>query len=266
MLSLSKKPPRKKWIPLVRFGTVLILVLVAGWGAIELGQRYFGIQMLRIEHVDISGCKQDRLFEVQKIADELCKGKQLFLFDADQLQTKIESLRWVMAVLIRRVPPDRISIVIEERQPLLMLVRPKGVLLMSEDGIIMDRVSQSNISPVPVVADTPSQEEEILIKLVQVARALKAQQPDFYARLTELRWANQGLSSGPTVFLDGVPPPIYLSKLEPAKNIPSFQALFLQMYVNRPDLSNVHYFDLRWENKAAVRELPDNVNPRLQRH
>ncbi|MCL1908505.1 MAG: FtsQ-type POTRA domain-containing protein [Holophagaceae bacterium] len=251
-------------MPWIRFCVVLTLVVLAGWGALEIGQRYLGIQRLVIEQINISGCQWDRLAEVQQIADELCKGKPLFMFDADQLQTKIESLRWVMAVLIRREPPDRLSIVIEERQPLFMLARPSGVLLMSEDGIIMDRVSQSNLTTVPVVADPASQDEQTLLRLVQVARALKAQQPDFYARLTELRWANQGLSNGPTVFLEGVQAPIYLSKLEPARNVPSFQALFIQLYLNKPDLSNVRYFDLRWDKQATVGELPENAAPQIQ--
>jgi len=239
---------------MVRFCAVLTFVLLAAWGALEVGQRYLGIQKLVIEQVNISGCQWDRLTEVQKVADELAKGKPLFFFDADQLQERLESLRWVKASLIRREPPDRLSIVIEERQPLFMLVTANGVLLMSDDGIIMDRVTQANLTPIPVVAGPDSQDEQTLIKLIQVARVLKARQPDFYTRLTELRWT----SRGPTVFMEGLQAPIFLAKDEPTKNIPSFQALFLQLYARKPDLSDVRYFDLRWDDQIPVGELPEN--------
>jgi hypothetical protein len=116
----------------------------------------------------------------------------------------------------------------------------------------------------PVVADPASQGEQTIINLIQVARALKAQQPDFYARLTELRWSSHGINAGPTVFMDGLQAPIYLAKDEPAKNIPSFQALFLQLYAEKVDLKDVRYFDLAWDNQIAVGELPEDATPQLQ--
>ena len=256
----AQKIRRKPWMPWARFCVVLILVVAAGWGALELGQRYLGIQKLVIEQINISGCRWDRLAEVQEITDEICKGKPLFLFDAEQLQSRIESLRWVRASLIRREPPDRLSIVIEERQPLFMLATTSGVLLMSDDGIIMDRVNQANLTPMPVVADPASINDQTLIKLIQVARVLKAQQPDFYARLTELRWT----SRGPTVFMEGLQAPIFLARDEPTKNIPNFQALFLQLFAKKPDLSDVRYFDLRWDDQIPVGELPERAAPQVQ--
>jgi len=260
----AQKIRRKPWMPWTRFCVVLILVVATGWVALELGQRYLGIQKLVIEQINISGCRWDRLLEVQKIADEICKGKPLFLFDAEQLQTRIESLRWVRASLIRREPPDRLSIVIEERQPLFMLATANGILLMSDDGVIMDRVNQANLTPMPVVADPASINDQTLIKLIQVARVLKAQQPDFYARLTELRWTSNGPINGPIVFMEGLQAPIFLAKDEPTKNIPNFQALFLQLFARKPDLSNVRYFDLRWDDQIPVGELSENAPPQVQ--
>jgi hypothetical protein len=119
---------------------------------------------------------------------------------------------------------------------------------MSDDGIIMHRVDQTNIRPVPVVAGPHAKDERTLVRLIRVARALKSQQPDFYARLSELRWSDRG----PMVFMEGLQVPIYLSKDEPAKNIPNFQAVFLQLYAKAPDLSNVQYFDLRWDGQMPV--------------
>jgi cell division septal protein FtsQ len=255
---LTQKIRRKPWVPWVRFCLVLALAFLAGWGVLELGQRFFGIQRFVIEQVNITGCQWDRLAQVQKIADELCKGKPLFLFDADQLQGKIESLRWVRASLIRREPPDRLTIVIEERQPLFMLVTGDGVLLMSDDGIIMDRVNQANLTPIPVVADPSSLKEQSIVKLIQATRMLKSKQPDFYARLAEIRWT----SRGPTVFMEGLHVPIYLAKDNPVKNIPTFQALFLQEYANKPSLNDVYYFDLRWDHGIPVGGLPEKPTAR----
>ena len=260
MLIPAQKSRRRPWLSWLRFSIVLFGVIGAGFVALKIGQRYLGVQKLVIEYVSITGCQWDRLSEVQQIADETAMGRPLFFFDVGELQTRIESLRWVKAVLIRREPPDRLSIVIEERQPLIMLVRPNAILLMSDDGIIMERINQANLTPIPVVADSASQDEGNLVQLMQAARVLKSQQPDFYSRLTELRWSD----SGPTVFMEGLSAPIYISKNEPAKNIPSFQALFLQLYANKPDLSDVRYFDLRWDNQISVGELPEHAMPQVQ--
>ena len=263
MLLTVPKLRKRPWVPWVRFCLVLALVALAGWGALELGQRYLGIQKLVIAHVDISGCLWGRQSELQAIADEFCMGKPLFLFDAGELQSRINSLRWVKASLIRREPPDRLSIVIDERQPLLMLATDNGVLLMSEDGVIMGRVDRANLTPLPVVADPDSMVEETLVKIVRAARVLKAQQPEFFARLSEMRWGGIGYSAGPVVYYEDVHAPIYLSKDDPAKNIPNFQALFLRLYANRPDLSAIRYFDLCWDNRIAVGELPRDAPPQV---
>jgi cell division septal protein FtsQ len=231
-----------------RLGGVLLLVGLAGWGALEVGQRYLGVQKLIVEQISVSGCQWGKLAEVQAIADEICKGKPLFLFDAELLRKRIESLRWVRAALIRREPPDRVSIVVEERQPLFMLVSDGDVLLMSDDGVLMHRVDQTNIRPVPVVTGPYAKDEQTVVKLIKVARALKSQQPDFYARLSELRWTDRG----PVVFMEGLQVPIFLSKEEPARNIPNFQAVFLHIYAKKADLDNIEYFYLRWEGQMPV--------------
>jgi hypothetical protein len=95
-----------------------------------------------------------------------------------------------------------------------------------------------------------------------VARVLKAQQPDFYSRLTEMRWAD----NLPIVFMEGLQAPILLSKNDPAKNIPNFQAIFMQI-VNNPDLSDVRYFNLRFDTGVIVgyADLPESAAPHARR-
>jgi hypothetical protein len=56
-----------------------------------------------------------------------------------------------------------------------------------------------------------------------------------------------------------------LSKEDPAKNIPSFQALYLQLFINKPNLNDVRYFDLRWDTIIPVGELPENAAPQVKR-
>ena len=104
--------PRRPWIPWARVGLVALLVSAAGYGALELGHRYLGLQKLTIEQVTISGCRGQRLVQAQTIADQLCLGKPLFWFDAEKLRQSLETQRWVKDLLIRRDPPDRLSLVV----------------------------------------------------------------------------------------------------------------------------------------------------------
>lgn len=237
-------------MPWVKAGVVILLVVGASWGALELGQRYLGLQKLTVEQISVNGCRGERQAEIQKLAEELCLGKPLFWFDAEGLRQAVESRRWVRGLLIRRDPPDRLSLVIEERKPLLWLVKPKGVFLLSDDGILLDRVNQGNLFPIPVVVDTESQKDASLARLIRVATALRDRQQAFYERLTELRWNEKG----PVAFLEGLNAPIYLSKYDPVKNVPNFQGLFLDRYANHPELQQVRYFDLRWDDEVAVGE------------
>lgn len=251
--------PRRPWLPWAKLGVATLLVAGAAWGVLELAQRYLGLQKLTIEQVTITGCRGDRLAEVQRIADGICLGKPLFWFDADGLRDHIEERRWVRGLLIRRDPPDRLSLVVEERAPLLWLVRADGVFLVSDDGIVLDKLSQANALPIPVVADPGSQKDEALVQLIRTASALRGLVPnDFFQRVVELRWT----PAGPEAFIEGVQAPILLSKVDPARNVANFQAVFLTDFANTERLQGVRYFDLRWEGELAVGEGEANATPK----
>ncbi|BDU74364.1 cell division protein FtsQ/DivIB [Mesoterricola silvestris] len=258
MPMLPRTRPKRPWMPWVRVALVALLVTGAGYAALELGHRYLGLQKLTIEQVAISGCRGERLAQAQAIADQVCLGKPLFWFDAERLRESLESKRWVKGLLIRRDPPDRLSLVLEERKPLLWLVRPDGVFLVSDDGIVLDRLNQVDLSPIPVVADPKSQQDGPMVQLIRAATSLRNKQKEFYDRLTELRWSDRG----PVAFLEGLDAPIYLSRVEPTKNIPNFQMLFLNELSKRPDAAALRYIDLRWDDEIAVGEPADSAPPK----
>lgn len=250
--------PKRPWLPWVRVVLVLAMTLAAGYMALELGHRYLGLQKLMIEKISVSGCQGERLDEILHIANRVCLGKPLFWFDADKLRTRIEARRWVKGLLIRRDPPDCLSLVIEERKPLLWLVRPNGTFLLSDDGILMDRVNQGNLLPIPVVAESRSQTDQALLQLIRAATVLRNKQGSFYERLTELRWS----SKGPVAYVEGLEAPLFLSRHDAAKNIPNFQGLFLDKYAKSPDLAKIRYFDLRWDEEVAVGEATESMPPK----
>jgi len=256
----SRTRSRRPWIPWVRMGLVAVLVAGAAYGALELSQRYLGLQRLTIEQVNISGCRGERLAEIQRLADRSCLGKPLFWFEADKLRTEIEAHRWVKGLLIRPDPPDRLSLIIEERRPLLWLVRPNGVYLLSEEGIVLDRLSQVELMPIPVVADPKSQADGPMVELIRAATRLRNKQKGFYERLTELRWSDRG----PVAYVEGLEAPIYLCREDATKNIPNFQMLFLDNLSKRPDVAQLRYIDLRWEGQVAVGEPLDSQPPQVR--
>lgn len=260
MAQLSRTRPRRAWIPWARVALVALLVSGAGYGALELGHRYLGLQKLTIEQISITGCRGSRLAEAQAIADRLCLGKPLFWFDADKLRTTLEGQRWVKGLLIRRDPPDRLSLVVEERKPVLWLARPQGVFLVSDDGYVVDRLTQVDLMPIPVVSDPKSQEGEPMIQLIRAATSLRNKQKEFYERLSELRWSERG----PVAYLEGLEAPIYLSRLDATKNIPNFQMLFLNELSKRPDAAQLRYVDLRWDDEIAVGEPLSTQPPKSQ--
>ena len=65
--------PKRPWLPWVRLGLMIVAVVGAGWGALELGHRYLGLQKLTIEAITITGCRGERLAELQTLVDARCK-------------------------------------------------------------------------------------------------------------------------------------------------------------------------------------------------
>jgi len=257
MALLPRTRPKRPWLGPVRLLVVAVLVLAAGWGTIEISQRFMGLQRLTVEQVSVSGTRGARLAQAQTIAERICLGSQLFWMDTEQLRKEITALRWVRGVLIRKDPPDRLSLVIEERQPVLWLVRPEGVFLLSDDGYVLDRVNQGNLSPIPVISDSDSQSDELLPLLISVSKEIRLKQKDFYDRVTEFRWSERG----PVAYLEGLDAPIYLPKRDVTKNIPNFQGLYLDQISKRPDLKAIRYIDLRWDEEIAVGEPADSAPP-----
>ena len=257
MSMLPRTRPKRPWMPWARAGITLALLGLAGWGLMELGTRYLGLQKLIIEQVNVSGCRGERQAEIQKLAEQLVLGKPLFWVDAEELRSRIEAKRWVRGLQIRKDPPDRLSLAIEERRPVLWLVRANGVFLVSDDGVLLDRVNPSNLNPIPVVVDPTSQTDHGLARLVSAARTLREKQQGFYDRITELRDSQKG----PVVYIEGLSAPIYLSRQDVTKNVPNFQGLFVDRLSQRPDLARLRYIDLRWDDEVAVGEPEDAPAP-----
>lgn len=260
MSLLPAKRQRPAWMPWARAGLALGLLLLAGWGVLELGHRYLGLQKLVIEQVTVTGCRGDRLAEVQRIAEDVAMGKPLFWVDVETLRSRIEAKRWVKGLLIRKDPPDRLSLVVEERKPLLWLVRNGATYLVGDDGIVLDKVNPGNLTPIPIVADPASQTDEALVGLIRAAVQLRDRQQAFFDRITELRWSEKG----PVAYIEGFQAPIYLSRLNPTNNIPNFQAIFVDDLMKRPDFDRLQYVDLRWgsDNYVAVRGAESDAPPR----
>ena len=254
---LPRTRPRRPWLPWARAGLTLGVLGLAGWGLLELGTRYLGLQKLVIEQITVSGCRGERQADIQALADSLVLGKPLFWVDLEELRTRIEARRWVRGLQIRKDPPDRLSLTLEERKPVIWLVRPNGVFLVSEDGVVLDRVNQANLNPIPVVADPASQTDKGLARLVSAARTLREKQQGFFERLTELRDSPRG----PVAYIEGLPAPIYLSKTDVTKNVPNFQGLFVDRLAQRPDLAKLRYIDLRWDDEVAVGEPDEEPAP-----
>jgi len=247
---LPRTRPKRPWMPWARAGLTLVVLGFAGWGLLELGTRYLGLQKLVIEQVSVSGCRGERQAEIQKLAEGLVLGKPLFWVDAEELRAQIEAKRWVRGLQIRTDRPDRLSLAIEERLPVLWLVRPNGVFLVSADGVLLDRVNPANLNPIPVVVDPQSQTDQGLARLVSAARTLREKQQGFYERITELRDSPKG----PVAYIEGLPAPIYLSRQDVTKNVPNFQGIFVDRLAQRPDLTQLRYIDLRWDEEVAVGE------------
>jgi hypothetical protein len=255
----SRTRSRRPWLPFAKAGLVLLLVLGSAYGLLTLAQRYLGLQRLVIEQVVVTGTRGERQQEIQKLAESRCLHRPLFWFDAEGLRDAVEGKRWVRGLLIRKDPPDRVTLVVQERRPLLWLVRSEGTFLVSDDGVVMGRLDPADPTPLPVVVDAGSEQNKAFLGLLNAARALRASQPDFFDRVAEFRWTEKG----PTAFIEGFQAPIYLNAHDAARNIPNFQAIYVDELLKNPDFAKIPYVDLRWgdDSEGYVAVGPTGAGP-----
>lgn len=237
-------------------GTVVILLafgridevggLLAGRAERELEQAGYTLDWL-----DVAGAERTGVEEIA-LAVGAAPGLGLSRVDLETARASVQSLSWVKSAQVLRLWPDRIAVLIEEREPYAVWQINQTHHVIDPDGYVIDAADPRDFLQLPrVVGEGANREARALI-------ALLALHPEIDTRVTnairvgERRW-NLRLQSGGDVLL-------------PEDDAASALALLAAMHEERGVLDyEAQIFDLRNAGEMVMRPWPDRAAERAGR-
>ncbi len=122
----------------------------AGWMAY---QSVMHAEMFQIAGVDVQGKKFVQEDDLNKVA-ALFRGQNIFQVDLEKAASRARENPWVREVRIHRRLPNRINLVLRERNPAAMLDTGDGRYLMDDEGIVITRVAREDTRAwsLPIIA------------------------------------------------------------------------------------------------------------------
>ncbi|WP_306017483.1 cell division protein FtsQ/DivIB [Oceanicaulis sp. MMSF_3324] len=237
-------------------GTVVILTvfgqiddvggMMAGRAERELEQAGYTLDWL-----DVAGAERTGVEEIA-MAVGAAPGLGLSRVDLVAARESIQSLSWVKSAEVLRLWPDRIAVLIEERQPYAVWQINQTHHVIDPDGYVIDAADPRDFLDLPrVVGEDANREAGAVI-------ALLALHPEIRDRVTnairvgERRW-NLRLQSGGDVLL-------------PEDDPASALALLAAMHEERGVLDyEAQIFDLRNAGEMVMRPWPDRAAERAGR-
>ena len=249
MAYYPRTQPKRPWFNRVRLIIVIAILIALGWGLTRLTYRLLHLKALSVQQVRITGSSPKRQIEIQKISEDLSLGQPLLWFNAEPLMNALMEKSWIKSVNLSKDPPDRLVIIIEDKEAYLWMVNSQGTYLVSEGGLLIDELNSSNGSKaLPVVSDANLQNRASLARMCQVAKTIKIQQPEFFDLIEEMHWDDQG----PVLYLQDFQVPVKLDERDPIGNIPNFQSVFTSQLSTPEERSAIEGVNLRFKNQVIL--------------
>jgi cell division protein FtsQ len=142
--------PKAGAVLLQAFMAIMVFgVCFLGWKTYQWTER---TGMFQITGVDVKGVRQMTEDDVKIIAG-VFTGQHIFKADIQGAARRARANPWVKEVSIERRLPNRISMVIEERVPAVLLETAMGRYLADSDGVVIERLGKGAPAawPLPVV-------------------------------------------------------------------------------------------------------------------
>lgn len=188
-LPLQKSRNRRE----LRLIHVLGLVLLQALALLGVREAYlFAIQWdgfkVRTVEVECGRAPLRRAIEAHFAAGGL---GNILLLDVDLMAARVRELGWVKEVRVRKVLPSTVRIEVRERSP-FALARLDGLVLVDEDGVVMERVGSEDEYALPVVSDEAGFSRAFREKWRAVRDLLLKLAPAEKERLLEVRTSDYG--------------------------------------------------------------------------
>lgn len=237
-------------------GTVLILTAFGqiddvGGMLASRAERELETAGYTLDWLDVAGAERTGVEEVA-LAVDAAPGRGLSRVDLNAARDAIQSLSWVKSAEVLRLWPDRIAVLIEERQPYAIWQINQTHHVIDPDGYVIDAADPRDFLDLPrVVGEGANREAHAVIALLELHPEIRDRVTNAI-RVGERRW-NLRLQSGGDVLL-------------PEDDPASALALLAAMHEERGVLDyEAQILDLRNAGEMVMRPWPDRAAERAGR-
>lgn len=132
---------------------LMVIAIAAGCYGGWLGYKWFvESDTFQIAAVDVQGVRRLGEQDLNIFVDAF-KGQNIFLVDLDLVAKRAAEHPWIKDVRIYRRLPNRISVQITERAPFALLDTGRGIYIIGEDGMVLERLSkQAESLGMPIIS------------------------------------------------------------------------------------------------------------------
>lgn len=119
-----------------------------------------------VEHVDVRGAE---LVDADEVARRLMiePGENIFNFKPAAAKARVEELGWVREVSVLRLLPNRVVVIVNEREPLALWRADDTVRVLDAEGRVIEGADVAAYSDLPMVSgeDAPEVAGELVAAL-----------------------------------------------------------------------------------------------------
>jgi len=141
----------------------------ASHGAFNVGRAYNDALInagFTLEHVDVRGASRADAAEIaRRLMVE--RGEIIFNFEPAAAKARVEQLAWVRDASVLRLLPNRIVVIVNERQPLALWRSDDTVHVLDDAGRVITGANAASYDGLPTVqgADAPEAVRELVAAL-----------------------------------------------------------------------------------------------------
>ena len=220
---------------------VVALVLVAAgwtWRHTQSDARF------ALKTIEVTGAQHTPRAAVDAVTRAYV-GANLFKLDISNVQNDLGKLGWISRIDAEKKLPDTLRVRIVERKPVALLQTGDRLQYVDENGVAFAELSPSvGDGDLPLIANASGAE---LARCVAMLRALRARDPELYARVSEIRPVAPDAFALYDRQLSTV---VYATAGELS---PKWRELYAIAQSERLERGAIAYADLRFSNRIVIK-------------
>ncbi len=238
----SPKPSSRKvalWFFIITTN-ILILLKVATWLNAQ--------ELFEFKHLKIVGTKYTQQKEILNYA-KIDSSLSLFKLDLKLIAEHVKKHPLVQNAVVSRRLPSTLIIQVEEKKPIALL-NQNQLLPIDANGDILNGLKPDMLFDLPIISNVEAGQETNIKEIVDFLNYIKKYQFPLYCEISEISFS-QKVGIYFCLVDDSIP--VVLGKGNYQTKGQHFTKV-LSIVKGKKQLSDVEFFDLRFENQVIVKE------------